>query len=190
VDTTTLTRLQNWYLTNCNGDWEHSYGISINTLDNPGWTIKIDLSDTCLQDLYYDKQIDNGIFDWLSIKATDKVLEASGDPTKLAIILAIFLDEIIPTYADESFEYEVYVQLIGGPTKIWRPVKAKIISEDTLQVTRLPDLNYQDIRTRNLDDLTFDKEDIFNFKTNIQIGDNIKVELLETFNGITLTAKE
>ena len=190
MDTTTLTRLQNWYRTNCDGDWEHSYGISINTLDNPSWTIKIDLSDTCLQNLHYDKKIDNGTLDWIFIKVADKILEASGDPTKLTTILTIFLDEIIPTYADQSFEYEVYVQLIGGPTKIWRPVKAKLISEDTLQITQLPDLNYKDIRTATLDDLTFDKEDIFNYKTNIQVGDNIKVELVETFNGITLTARE
>lgn len=190
MGTTLLTRLQNWYLTNCDGDWEHSYGISISTLDNPGWTIKIDLSDTCLQDLHYDKQINNGIFDWLFIKVVDKVLEASGDPTKLTTILTIFLDKIIPNYVDQSFEYEVYVQLIGGPTKIWRPVKAKMISEDTLQITRLPDLNYQDIRTTTLDDITFDKEDIFNYKTNIKVGDNIKVGLVETFNGLTLVAKE
>ncbi|HEY5405991.1 MAG TPA: immunity 53 family protein [Ginsengibacter sp.] len=190
MNTTLLTRLQNWYLTNCDGDWEHSYEISINTLDNPGWAIKIDLSDTCLQDLHYDKQIDNGIFDWLFIKVTGKVLEASGDPAKLTTILTIFLDEIIPNYADQNFEYEVYVQLIGGPTKIWRPVKAKMISEDTLQITRLPDLDYKNIRTATLEDLTFDKEEIFHYKTNIQVGNNIKIELIETFNGVTLIAKE
>ena len=190
MDTTLLTRLQNWYLTNCDGEWEHGYGISINTLDNPGWTIKINLSDTCLQDLQYDKQIDNGTVDWLFIKVADKVFEASGDPNKFSIILAIFLDEIIPNYIDQNFEYEVFVQLFGGPTKIWRPVKAKMISEDTLQITRLPDLNYKDIRTLTFEDLTFDEEEIFYYKTNIQVGDNIQVELVETFSDVTLIAKE
>jgi Immunity protein 53 len=190
VNTTLLTRLQNWYLTNCNGDWEHGYGISINTIDNPGWTMKINLSDTCLQHLQYDKQIDNGTFDWLFIKVADKTFEAVGDPSKLLIFLAIFLDEIIPNYVDQDFEYEVFVQLFGGPTKIWRPVKAKMISEDTLQITRLLDLDYKEIRTLTLEDLTFNEEEIFNYKTNIQVGDNIKVELVETFNGVTLIAKE
>ena len=37
-----------WYLAECNGDWEHSYGIEIGTLDNPGWTLKIDLRETTL----------------------------------------------------------------------------------------------------------------------------------------------
>lgn len=185
-----MTRLQNWYLTNCDGDWEHGHGISINTIDNPGWTIKINLSDTCLQDLQYDKQFDNGTFDWLFIKVTDRVLEASGDANKFSVILTIFLDEIIPSHAEQSFDYEVYVQLVGGPTKIWRPVKAKMISEDTLQITHMPDLNYKEIRTSNLEDITFDEEEIFNYKTNIQVCDNIKVELMETFNGVTLIAKE
>ena len=30
-------RLQKWYKSQCNGDWEHSFGIKIETLDNPGW---------------------------------------------------------------------------------------------------------------------------------------------------------
>lgn len=35
--------LQNWYSSNCDGDWEHDYGITIETIDNPGWNIKIDV---------------------------------------------------------------------------------------------------------------------------------------------------
>jgi hypothetical protein len=190
VDTTILTRLQNWYITNCDDVWEHSHGISIDTLDNPGWTIKIDLTDTCLQNLAYEKQVDNGRFDWMFIKVVKKFFEASGDPSKLSILLSIFLDEIIPKYANPDFEYEVYVSLTGGPTKIWRPAKAKMISEDTLQITRLPTLNYNDIRTLSVDDIIFDEEDIFKYETNVSVGDNIKVELAETFMGLTLIAKE
>ena len=33
----------NWYKTNCDGDWEHSYGITLQTLDNPGWHLTVDL---------------------------------------------------------------------------------------------------------------------------------------------------
>lgn len=33
--------LQEWYIQNCDGDWEHCYGIKIGTLDNPGWSIDI-----------------------------------------------------------------------------------------------------------------------------------------------------
>ncbi|WP_345686366.1 immunity 53 family protein [Novipirellula caenicola] len=44
--TDSLTQLQQWYLANCNGDWEHRYGVSIATLDNPGWSLKIELTGT------------------------------------------------------------------------------------------------------------------------------------------------
>ncbi|UCH44768.1 MAG: hypothetical protein JSV11_10785 [Nitrospiraceae bacterium] len=37
-------RLNRWYINQCNGDWEHQYGIVIETLDNPGWRVKIDLT--------------------------------------------------------------------------------------------------------------------------------------------------
>ncbi len=190
MDTNLLTRLQNWYLINCDGDWEHGYGVSIETLDNPGWKVKINLDDTCLTELQYEKQVDNGTFDWLFIKVNEKQFEDAGDTSKLTTILEIFLNEIIPNYADPDFQYEVYVQLSGGPTKIWRPVKAKLITEDTLQITQIPELAYRHLRTSSYNDLTFEQDDIYKYKTNIVIGDNIKVALVETSNGVTLIANE
>ena len=38
-----LQLLQEWYVAQCDGDWEHSYGVKIDTLDNPGWSLKVDL---------------------------------------------------------------------------------------------------------------------------------------------------
>lgn len=46
-----LGDLQNFYA-NCNGDW-HLYGVRINTLDNPGWSVKIDLEETNLDGKHY-----------------------------------------------------------------------------------------------------------------------------------------
>jgi len=43
-----LQQLQDWYFAQCNGDWEHRYGVTISTLDNPGWTLEVDLTNTCL----------------------------------------------------------------------------------------------------------------------------------------------
>nr|WP_288836395.1 immunity 53 family protein [uncultured Flavobacterium sp.] len=190
MDTTLLSRLQNWYLTNCDGDWEHSYGISIGTLDNPGWIVKIDLADTCLQDLDYKKEICNGDFDWLDLRVNEKTFIAAGDPSKLTALIHVFLNEIIPNYVDQTFEYEVYVLLIGGPTKIWRPAKAKMVSEDTLQIVSLPDLDYTTIRARSESDMNFKKEQILKFHSNVSVGDNIKVELIDTSMGTTLIAIE
>lgn len=55
-----LRRLQEWYKMHCDGDWEHSYGVKIDTLDNPGWKLKVDLTGTLLENV-----------DFLSIKAGD-----------------------------------------------------------------------------------------------------------------------
>jgi Immunity protein 53 len=41
-----LLWLQDWYLSQCNGDWEHRSGIDIETLDNSGWRVSIALEDT------------------------------------------------------------------------------------------------------------------------------------------------
>ena len=46
-----IKRMQDWYLQMCDGDWEHSYGVEIKTLDNPGWNVEIDLTGTLFEDL-------------------------------------------------------------------------------------------------------------------------------------------
>ncbi len=38
-----LTWLQAWYLSRCDGEWEHSKGVRIDTLDNPGWSVEVDI---------------------------------------------------------------------------------------------------------------------------------------------------
>src|SRR4051812_39581472 len=41
-----LERLEEWYAAHCNGEWEEEYGVTIGTLDNPGWKVAIDLVGT------------------------------------------------------------------------------------------------------------------------------------------------
>jgi Immunity protein 53 len=49
VDADPLGFLQNWYSSHCDGDWEHDWGASITTLDNPGWFVRINLVGTRLE---------------------------------------------------------------------------------------------------------------------------------------------
>lgn len=44
-----LAKLQRWYESQCNGEWEHHHGISIESCDNPGWWVKISLDGTPLE---------------------------------------------------------------------------------------------------------------------------------------------
>ena len=55
--TNIINWIEDWFLSFCDKDWEHEYGISIETMDNPGWHIKIDLIDTPLEGLEFDMQI-------------------------------------------------------------------------------------------------------------------------------------
>jgi hypothetical protein len=38
-----LAWLEQWYQEQCDGDWEHHCGVTIETLDNPGWLVQADL---------------------------------------------------------------------------------------------------------------------------------------------------
>lgn len=85
--------LQNWYKSQCNGDREHTYGIKITTLDNPGWKITIDLNETPYEIL----SIDSGLIerdenDWIHYKTENSKFIASGDLDKLDFLIGIFRD--------------------------------------------------------------------------------------------------
>ena len=82
-----LKFLQDWYTSQCDGDWEHTYGITITTLDNPGWSITIDLENTGFEENYINENVDLSKNDWYSITNTNKQLIASCDSNKLNFML-------------------------------------------------------------------------------------------------------
>ncbi|WP_407667455.1 Imm53 family immunity protein [Myxococcus dinghuensis] len=43
------TWLATWFRNQCNGNWEHTRGISITTIDNPGWLVTVDLQGTTVE---------------------------------------------------------------------------------------------------------------------------------------------
>ncbi|MCX4862385.1 Imm53 family immunity protein [Streptomyces canus] len=60
-----LGRVQGWYAAQCNEEWEHEWGVKIATLDNPGWTVTIDLEETDLEGHEYPRQDGNrSPYDW------------------------------------------------------------------------------------------------------------------------------
>jgi len=88
-----LKWLQNWYQNHCNGDWEHSNGINIKTIDNPGWSIKINLLDTGLENKRFDKiHIENSENDWIFCCVREDHFEAACGPFGLSEVLRIFRD--------------------------------------------------------------------------------------------------
>ncbi|MBL0319037.1 MAG: hypothetical protein IPP74_07090 [Alphaproteobacteria bacterium] len=86
-----LNWLMSWYASHCNGDWEHMYGVIISTLDNPGWRVKIELTDTKLENLSINRQTyETSETDWYTFIIKDQVFDATGDPTKLEILIESF----------------------------------------------------------------------------------------------------
>jgi hypothetical protein len=87
-----LGDLQRWYSAHCNGNWEHDFGIRIETLDNPGWSVEIQLAETDLADVTFD-EINQSQSDreWMVCRIRDKVFEGRGGPHMLGAIVRTFL---------------------------------------------------------------------------------------------------
>jgi hypothetical protein len=84
--------LEAWYGTQCDGEWEHSYGITIDTLDNPGWSVRIDLADTSLAERAFDRaEIHRSEHDWLVCWRQGLQFNAACGPSNLREALSLFL---------------------------------------------------------------------------------------------------
>jgi hypothetical protein len=86
-----LRLLQDWYSAHCNGDWEHQYGVRLETLDNPGWTLEIDLWGTSAEDRTLDPvKIERMENDWIHYRVADKKFRAAMGPQNLAEGIEVF----------------------------------------------------------------------------------------------------
>lgn len=86
-----IKRLQVWYQRECNGDWEHSFGVRIETLDNPGWLVEIDLAETEWEDLQLAREIDErSESDWVQYEVCNQKFVGCGGPGNLEEILHFF----------------------------------------------------------------------------------------------------
>lgn len=84
--------IENWYKQNCDGYWEHLYGVTIETLDNPGWSVKIDLAETRYENMKFEKIFWDKGDDWLVCSIKDKCFYGCGDCLKLEEIIEVFRD--------------------------------------------------------------------------------------------------
>lgn len=89
-----LEGLQDWYISMCNGDWEHTYGIKIENIDNPGWAISIELVGTPLYEVKFDaikiQRADDD--DWVQCRIENGNFEGRCGPKNLKEVIGIFLD--------------------------------------------------------------------------------------------------
>ncbi|MFL9583444.1 immunity 53 family protein [Stenotrophomonas sp. AB1(2024)] len=90
---TAISLLQKWYVRHCDGDWEHSYGVKIDTLDNPGWILTVDLADTEFSDSSLPRsRVDRSEDDWIQFEVSGQRYIACGGVFNLEEMILQFLD--------------------------------------------------------------------------------------------------
>ena len=86
-----LQWLEKWYSQNCDGQWEHLYGIKIETMDNPGWHVTIDLNETPYSNLQMREfRQEKGEDDWIVCILSGGIFRGFGDCLKLNAIIQVF----------------------------------------------------------------------------------------------------
>jgi hypothetical protein len=90
---TTIERLQHWYSNHCNGEWEHGFGVNIETIDNPGWSCTLSLAGTPFESHdFAPVNIERSENDWLMLSATPMEFKIHCGPKNLEESLTIFCD--------------------------------------------------------------------------------------------------
>ena len=89
----TVSRLSAWYERQCVNDWHEDHGVKIDTLDNPGWSIKIDLERTSASGkVFQEIRIERSDRDWIVARKSGEIFEGFGGPTNLGEIIETFLN--------------------------------------------------------------------------------------------------
>lgn len=87
--------LQRFFLSNCDGEWEHYRGCTISTDSFPGWSLKFDLNCTSYADIELDElESENGPFDQMKCRMKDGVFTAFCGPRQLAECIDILRDVV------------------------------------------------------------------------------------------------
>ena len=88
-----LDDLQSWYAAQCDGDWEHCFGIKIATLDNPGWSLTVELEDTLLEGKSFASfERKNSETEWIKCSVEAKKFVGYGGSHQLEELISIFLN--------------------------------------------------------------------------------------------------
>ncbi|MGK5594136.1 MAG: immunity 53 family protein [Parachlamydiaceae bacterium] len=85
---TALDRFQKWY----QSQKDEHYEITLDTLDHPGWFLKVYLAETRLQKKPFGKlTTDRTDDDWVHCRIKEDVFQGFGGPKNLEEILEVFL---------------------------------------------------------------------------------------------------
>ena len=87
-----LNAIENWFSAQCDDDWEHSWGLRIETIDNPGWRVEIVLVETAWAKVEIAfSRTERSESDWIHFKVHDGKFDGAGGVGNLAELLCCFL---------------------------------------------------------------------------------------------------
>jgi hypothetical protein len=85
--------LERWFTAAADGEWEHVHGITIGTLDNPGWVLTVELTATVLEGRSFVTQsVERSEHDWCVCRVEGDRFRGYGGPGNLHEIIGVFLD--------------------------------------------------------------------------------------------------
>lgn len=85
--------LQSFFQSNCDGEWEHEYGCTIETTSDPGWKLTFELRGTTYDSLNLEELEDRqGPMSWMKCKIEDSVFIAYSSPKRLAECITLLRD--------------------------------------------------------------------------------------------------
>lgn len=98
-----LQRLADWFKSQCDGLWEQDWGITLQTLDNPGWMLEINLDGTELYERPFGPVNQRrSKDDWIECAIQDHGRAGGDDPGRLFIGAGApgNLEQIITNFCD------------------------------------------------------------------------------------------
>lgn len=84
-----LKEIEKWYASQCDGVWEHSYGLEIVNIDNPGWRIKVTGAS---ERSVLEEKINRSEYNWMKINADSTKFIGYGGPENLEELIRRAVD--------------------------------------------------------------------------------------------------
>jgi hypothetical protein len=86
-----LEWLDTWYQNQCDGEWEHSRGMRLESLHERGWQLTIHLVGTSAANTSPQRlNLDTPCGEWIQCSISEDRFQGSGDPRKLEQIIGVF----------------------------------------------------------------------------------------------------
>jgi hypothetical protein len=86
-----LTWLTEWFAARCDGEWESDFGITIESVNNPGWMVRIDLDGTGLDPSSFETIAEQrSPSNWVECRVEDGAWLGGAGVANLEEVLGLF----------------------------------------------------------------------------------------------------